>query len=84
MAAEAALVRAGWHAQLLAAFLVPFDADTFELFEVAAREKPHAPSSAWASAGLTLLAPFKVLGGELASASATPLTTAVVCAVAVN
>ena len=66
--------RAGWHAQLLAAFLVPFDDDTFELFEVAAREKPHAPSSAWASAGLTLLAPFKVLGGELAAASATPLS----------
>ena len=58
--------RGAWAAQLKETFLTPFRDDLFELYAVARREQPAAPLAAFASAGVTLLAPFKLLAGEVA------------------
>lgn len=66
--------RGAWHAQLREAFLVGVGDDAFDVFEHAAQSHPAAPLSAWASAGLTLVGPFRLLAGELAFSAASPLT----------
>ena len=66
--------RAAWHARLSSTFFTSFGDDMFALFEVARRENSKAPSLAFSSAGVTLLAPFRLLSGELRLADATPCT----------
>ena len=58
--------RGGWAVQLKETFLTPFRDDLFDLYAVARREQPAAPLTAFTSAGITLLAPFKLLAGEVA------------------
>ena len=55
-----------WHARLTASFLTPFNDDIFDLFYLSQAEHP----STLKNAGITLLAPFKLLSGDLSTANA--------------
>ena len=60
--------RAAWLSRLSSSFLTSFGDDTFDLVELAAKENASQPSAAFAAAGVSLLAPFRLLFGELREA----------------
>ena len=60
--------RAAWLSRLSSSFLTSFGDDTFDLAELAAKENASQPSAAFAAAGVSLLAPFRLLFGELREA----------------
>jgi hypothetical protein len=69
MPLPASYSREAWRPVLREAFLTPFGVDVFVLYELCRSLQPHDPLAALTCAGLTPLAPFRLLAGDASAAS---------------